>query len=119
MRHSWKMVAALLVALLLSISCGSHTGTVSLLNKAEEPISRATLNMSWGERVEVTNLDPSEAITVNYRVREGDYYVEVVFRSGKRLKTGSFYVASGVDYQDQIIVTSSEIQLSHKPVDSR
>lgn len=119
MSYSWTTVAAVLVALLLSVACGSHTGTVSVLNKAEEPISRATLNMSWGEKVEVTDLDPSESATLNYRVREGDYRVEVVFRSGKRLETDGGYIASGVDYQDQITVTSSEIQLTHKAVARR
>jgi hypothetical protein len=119
MSQSWTTVAAMLVALLMSVSCGTNTGTVSLLNKAEEPIDRATLNMSWGERVAVTDLDPSEAATLNYRVREGNYRVEVVFRSGKRLETDTVYVTSGFDYQDQIAVTSSEIQVSHKPVDRR
>ena len=56
---------------------------------------------------------------MTYRVREGDYRVEVVFRSGKRLQTDTFYVTSGFDFQDQITVTSSEIQVSHKLVDSR
>lgn len=105
-----------LAALLVSISCGRNTGTVSLVNKSEEPISRTTFTMSWGETLEVTNLDPAEIATVNYRVREGDYRVEVVFRSGKRLHTEPIYVTSGFDYQDQITVTASEIQLSHKPV---
>jgi hypothetical protein len=74
----------------------------SLLNKAEEPISRATLKMSWGETLEVTDLDPSEGTTVNYRVREGEYHVEVVFRSGKRLEADGGYVATGADYEDRV-----------------
>lgn len=87
MSHSRTTVAAMLVALVASVSCSRNTGTVSLVNRADEPISRATLNMSWGETVEVTDVDPSETATMNYRVREGDYRVEVVFRSGKRLET--------------------------------
>jgi len=119
MSCSWTTVVTLLLGLLVSVSCSSNTGTVSLFNKAEEPISRATLKMSWGETLEVTDLDPSEGATINYRVREGEYQVEVVFRSGKRLETDGGYVASGVDYEDQITVTSSEIQLTHKPVARR
>lgn len=119
MRHSWAIVVAVLVALLLSVSCGRNKGTVSLVNKADEPISRATLNMSWGEKVEVTDLDPSKIATVHYRVREGDYRVEVVFRSGKRLTRDTVYVTPGFDYQDQITVTGSEIQLTHTPMASR
>jgi hypothetical protein len=119
MRQAWTAVAAVLVALLLSVSCSRKTGTVSLLNKADEPIARATFNMSWGEKVEVTDVDPSKTATVTYPVREGDYRVEVVFRSGKRLETGTFYVTSGFDFQDEITVTSSAIHVSHKPVDLR
>jgi hypothetical protein len=119
MSHSSTTIAAVLVALVVSVSCGRNTGTATLVNKADEPISRATFTMSWGETLEVTDLDPAETATVNYRVREGDYRVDVVFRSGKRLETAGVYVASGVDYQAQITVTSSEIQVSHKPVNSR
>jgi hypothetical protein len=120
MSRSWTTVAAVLIVLLVSGSCSSNTGTVSLLNNAEEPISRVTLTMSWGETLEATDLDPSEVATINYRVREGEYQVAVVFRSGKRLKTdGGYYIASGVDYQDQITVTSSEIQVTHKAVARR
>ena len=72
-----RAVVALLLTLLVSVSCSSNTGTVSLFNKAEEPISRATLTMSWGDTFDVINLDPSESATINYRVREGEYRVEV------------------------------------------
>jgi hypothetical protein len=107
-------VAVALIALLVSVSCSSYTGTVSVLIKAEEPISRATITTSWGETVELTDLDPSEAATLSYRAREGEYQVEVVFRSGRRLKTDArYYTASGVNYEDQITVTSSEIQMTH------
>jgi hypothetical protein len=105
MNESWTAVIAVLVALLLSVSCGRNAGTASLVNNADEPISRATLNMSWGEQVEVTNLGPSKTATVTYRVREGDFRIEVVFRSGKRLETDTFCVTSGFDFQDEIAVT--------------
>lgn len=108
-----------LAAALLCSSCAEHTGTATLLNKAEEPISLATLTMSWGEKIDVTNLNPSDSATVTYRVREGDVRVEVVFRSGKRLETDRAYIATGVDYRDQITITASEIQVVHVPVPSR
>ena len=112
-------IATVLAAALFCSSCAAHTGTATVLNKAEEPISRATLTMSWGEKIDVTNLNPSGTATVTYRVREGDFRVEVVFRSGKRLDTDRAYIATGVDYQDQITVTASEIQVVHVPVPSR
>jgi hypothetical protein len=105
--------------MLLFVSCGSNIGTVSLVNKADEPISRATLDTSWGEKVEVANLDPSKTATMTYRVREGEYRVEVVFRSGKRLTKETVYLTPGFDYQDEIAVTGSDIQLTHMPKANR
>jgi hypothetical protein len=113
------MAPVVVATLLVSVSCGSNTGTVSLVNKAREPISRATLTMSWGDTLEVTNLDPAELATVKYRVREGNYRIEVAFGSGKHLNSDTVYVASGFDYHDQVTVTESEIRLIHSPVDSR
>jgi hypothetical protein len=94
-------------------------GSVSLLNKAQEPISRATLTTSWGQTIQAIDVEPSKSVELKYQVREGDYRVEVVFRSGKRLRTEAVYVTTGFDYRDEIIVTPSEIQLSHKPISSR
>ena len=70
MTHRSALVLAALVASLASVSCTRHTGTVSLVNNAKEPISRAVLSTSWGETVEVADLDPSESTVVGYRVRE-------------------------------------------------
>lgn len=119
MTRRWA-VWALLLSALVSVSCGRNTGSVSVLNKAEEPIVKAKLATSWGETVEVTDVGTSEAKTLNYRVsKEGDYRVDVVFRSGKRLTTDTVYVTPGFDYQDRIIVTPSEIQVSHAPVTAK
>lgn len=74
--------------------------------------------MSWGETLEVTDLAPGKTAQVSYRGREGDYRVEVVFRSGRHLQMGEApYVTTGIDFQDEIVVRSSEVQLLvHKPV---
>ena len=111
-----RSVAFVAVALIAAVSCGSNTGTATVINKADEPIARAAVTMSWGETLEVAGLNPGDTATLTYRVREGDYRVEVVFRSGKRLESEGMYVTTGVDYEDQIVVTSLEIQVSHLPV---
>jgi hypothetical protein len=116
-RRSCVRVGLLLSAALVIVTCGRSVGTVSLVNQAEEPISRATITMSWGETLEVRDLNPAGIATMNYDVREGDYRIEVVFRSGKRLTTDTVYVTPGFSYQDRITVTPSEIQLTHVPAD--
>src|SRR6476660_3349746 len=101
MRHSVTILGAALMASLLTASCTRNTGRVSLVNKSTDTISRATLVFSWGERIDVIDLPPSRTATLHYRAREGDFRVEVVFRSGKRLTTGVVaYVTTGVDFRD-------------------
>jgi hypothetical protein len=74
--------------------------------------------MSWGGKVELADLDPKKTATMSYRVREGDFRVEVVFRSEKRLSGDAFYVTPGFNYKDQVTVTGSEIQVTHTPMSS-
>jgi hypothetical protein len=62
----------------------------------------------------VTDLAPSRTATLTYRVREGDFRVEVAFRSGKCLTTGVVaYVTAKVDFRDEITVTDADIHLCH------
>jgi hypothetical protein len=100
---------------LVSAACGSYAGTVTIINSADEPISLITFKMSSGETQTVMNLEPSSRVTITYRVPgDAGYSVEVVFLSGKRLMIDDTYVTRGVDYQDQIIVTASEMKATRK-----
>lgn len=116
--HYWRQLWSAMVVCLSLVAC-TYTGTVSLSNNTQETISRATLHTSWGEEIEVTKLAPKEMSTLNYRVREGDYKVEVVFQSGRRFTSDTAYVTPGFNYRDRITVTESGIRLTHTPMASR
>jgi hypothetical protein len=119
MNVSRTQIALVLWALLGAVACGSTKGTVSLVNRAEEPISRATIDVA-GQTLEITNLGPSETATRTFRVTKDSHYtVEVVFRSGKRLKKDDGYVTPGFDFDDRIVVTEStlELQSTHRRVE--
>jgi hypothetical protein len=117
MRHALTALGAALMTLVLTASCTRNVGRVSIVNKSTETISRATLVFSWGERIDVSDLAPSHTATLTYRVREGDFRVEVVFRSGKRLTTNVVaYVTTGVDFLDEITVTDTDIRVRHTTV---
>jgi hypothetical protein len=109
-------VSLVFLALIFLASCRSDRGTIVLFNKTNESISRATVSLSWGEKVEVTGIGSSKSVTIPYTVREGYYRIEVVFQSGKRLESKPVYITSGFDFEDRATVTSSEIQLTHSPI---
>lgn len=112
MSRTMVRVTVAVVALLVSMSCSRNTGSIAVLNNTQERISRVTVTTSWGEKFQVSDIDPSKAATVTYMVQEGDYRIEVAFQSGRRLRgSDARYVTSGLDFQDQVIVTSSEIRL--------
>jgi hypothetical protein len=115
MKRSRLKLAALLVLALASAVCSGTKGTISVVNNAEEPISRATIRVS-GQTLEIVNLGPSETATGSYAVtQDGHYAIEVVFLSGKRLnrETGHReigYIPSRFDLDDRIVITGSAIE---------
>jgi hypothetical protein len=118
MKASRVTISLVLSTFLAAVACGSTKGTVSLVNKAGEPISRATIDVS-GQTLVITSLRPSETATRTLPVTKDSHYtVEVVFRSGRRLKKDDGYVTPGFDFEDRIIVTESELALqsTHLPV---
>lgn len=66
-----------------------------------------------GQKLEFTNLNPSEVHNATYWItQEGDYAVEVEFQSGKRLKKNVGYITRGINMHHELVVTDSDIEVS-------
>ena len=111
MKRSVLGVAATLVALLL-ISCTNSKGNFTLINKATEPIARASV-VICGQTIELKDIQPNTSAAGFYKVKGEDHYtIQVEFQSGKTLRRETGYVTSGLDFQDEITVTDSDIEIT-------
>ncbi len=111
MRHLVLGVAATLVALFL-ISCANGKGSFSLVNKTKEPIARASVAIC-GQTIKLKDIQPNTSAAGFYKVTgDSGYTIEVEFQSGKTLRKETGYVTNGVDFQDEITVTESDIEIT-------
>ena len=116
MKKSCLKLGAMVMFSLASAVCGGTKGTISVVNEAEEPISRVTIQVS-GQALEIVNLRPSETVTGSYPVTKDSHYtIEVVFLSGKRLNRETGYLTSRSDFDDRIVIAGSaiEFQRTHR-----
>ncbi len=105
----WVLIALTLV----SLGCGRNVGTIVVTNQTEETIADTTVRFSWGESVSAKDIAPGASATVTYTVREGDWGLEAVFRSGRQIRSHGWYVTPGVDFRSTARVTPTEIQIDH------
>ena len=85
-----------------------------MINNSGELIVQARLTTSWGEMVQIERVLPAERRELAFSNREGDYRVEVIFESTRRIESEKVYVTYGVNYQDQIEVADSEVRIARK-----
>ena len=110
-------IAAIIGALFL-ISCTANKGTFTLVNKSIEPIARASVAIC-GQTIELRAIQPDTSGTGSYEVKcEGHYSILVEFQSGKTLQKETGYVTPGMDFQHEIAVTSSDIEITQQPTNS-
>lgn len=111
MRWSLLGVATIIGAFFLT-SCTSNKGSFTLLNKTTEPIARATVAIC-GQTIELRAIQPNISGAGSYEVKcESHYTIQVDFQSGKRLLKEVGYVTTGMDFQDKIVVTDSDIEIT-------
>jgi len=112
MKRTEICLCVALLTVISCVSCETNTGTVVVLNKANDMIARVVIKVS-GQELTISDLAPSQSSTATYQVRtEGHYSIDVEFRSGKHLQKELGYITSGFDVRDQILVTDSDIQIS-------
>jgi len=91
-------------------------GYFFLVNKATEPIAHASV-VICGQTIELKDISPSKGAGGSYKVTSDSHYtIQVEFKSGKRLKKETGYVTNGMDFQDEITVTDSDIEITDSKV---
>ena len=111
MRHS-RYCIGVIVAGLFATSCTTGRGNFSLVNGSKEPIVHAIVTIC-GQTIELRNIDPGNSVTGSYDVKSDSHYtIEVEFRSGKKLRKETGYVTNGMDFQHEISVTGSDIEVT-------
>lgn len=103
------MSAAL--AVLIVTSCGTNNGDFLLINEAKEPIVHAMVTVC-GQTIELNDIQPSKSRRGSYLVKaDSAYQVKIEFKSGKKLQKEIGYVTNGLDFQDEIVVTDTDIEV--------
>lgn len=111
MRHPVLGVAATIAALFL-ISCTTNKGSFSLVNKTKEPIARASVAIC-GQTIELKDIQPNKSAAGSYEVKfDSHYTIQVEFQSGKKLQKETGYVTNGMDFQHEITITDSDIEIT-------
>ena len=100
-------------AFVLLSSCASNDGEFTLVNRASEGISRASVKIC-GQTFDLTELLPGRSVSRSYRVKGGCHFtIEVQFQSGRKLNEDNLgYVTSGANFKDEFTVTDSQIVMS-------
>lgn len=115
MRHSVLGIGVIFVALLVS-SCTTGKGNFSLVNKAKEPIARASV-VICGQSIELKDIQPGKSASGSYDVKSDSHYaIKVEFQSGKKLQKEAGYVTNGMDFQHEITVSDSDIEITDSKV---
>lgn len=105
-----------LTALVLLASCSSNRGAFLLVNKATEPIAVATIKINE-QTIELRNIQPNMSAAGSYKVRtDGHYKIQVTFESGRTLNKELGYVTHGMDFQHEITVSDSDIEITGSKV---
>lgn len=115
MKH-FALSIGVIIAALLMISCTTGKRNFSLINKAQEPIARALVKIC-GQTIELRNINPRNSAAGSSDVKSDSHYaIEVEFRSGKKLRKETGYVTNGMDFQHDISVTDSDIEITDSKV---
>ena len=111
MRYSSLGIGAAIAALFLT-SCAPNKGSFSLINKASESIASASVGIC-GQTIVFNGIQPNKSATGSYDIRSDSHYViQIEFQSGKRINRETGYVTNGMDFQHEIAVTDSGIEIT-------
>ena len=111
MKGSAIAISAVFAVLVLA-SCVVNEGSFLLVNKAKEPIARVLVTVC-DQTIELKDIQPNKSAPGSYKVKFDSHYdVKVEFQSGKKLQKELGYVTTGFDFQDEITVTDTDIEIT-------
>jgi hypothetical protein len=111
MRVSMVVISAALPFLVMA-SCMSNKGSFLLVNKAKEPIARAVVTVC-GQTIEFKAIQPTKSASGSYQIKSDSHYdVRVEFESGRNLHKEIGYVTNGLDFEHEIVVTDTDIDIT-------
>jgi hypothetical protein len=98
--------------ILTMVSCGTNRGSFLLINKADQPILRASV-MVCGQTIELNDIQPTQSAQGFYKVRSDSHFdIIVEFQSGEKLQRKIGYVTNGFDFQHEMVVTDTDIEIT-------
>jgi len=101
-------------AVIVMFSCAVHRGNFLVINKAKEPIARASVTVC-GQTIEMKDIQPTKSAQGSYKVKSDSHFTVIVeFESGKKLQKEVGYVTNGLDFQHEIIITDADIEIADK-----
>jgi len=110
------LLLVFLLALYGCINSSANKSVVSVINKSPYGIMVGSLDIG-GQKFEISTLDLNGIIHFNYTPRSDcQYLIKIKFSSGKTLEKSIGYITSGLNYDDTLMITDSDIILEKRKV---
>jgi hypothetical protein len=98
----------------LLTSCSHELSRVTVTNATGEVVNRVLISIATGQVLEGHDLKPNSAFEFSYSaVTDTEYVVDVVFESGRSLKSGTVSLVRGARYDDRIVISPDAIAVQH------
>ncbi len=121
MKLSLLIIGTIIVTLfvIFFIISSNNKGQFSLKNNASETISFASITIC-NQTIKLMNIQPGENVSGSYDVKSDSHYtIKIELQSGKSFLKEIGYVTNGMDFQHEILVTNSSIEIidskEHQP----
>jgi hypothetical protein len=109
MSHSLTTLLVGLVFAALSWGCEKHHGLVTVLNESGESASLVSIEVC-SQKIDIRDLKAGDSASKAFDITcEGDYAIDVVFQSGRRLRAKVGYVPTGMSVNHKITLTNAKI----------
>lgn len=93
------------------ISCSSHEGQFSILNRSTDQIERVSVTVC-NQTIEIQKVEPGRSVTGKYKVTSDSHFVVLIqFSSGRTLSKEGGYVTNGMDFKHEIVVMDTDVEI--------